>query len=94
MKVNINEYLLSVEKPAQYLGNEINSCHKKEWTRNMCLVFPDIYEVGMSNLGIKILYTLMNKVPGFYIERAFMPMEININEVINESKYKRISFIC
>lgn len=75
MKVNINEYLLSVEKPAQYLGNEINSCHKEKWTSNMCLVFPDIYEVGMSNLGIKILYTLMNKVPNFYLERAFMPMD-------------------
>lgn len=75
MKVNISKYLLSVEKPAQYLGNEINSCHKNAWTSNMCLVFPDIYEVGMSNLGIKILYTLMNKVPGFYLERAFMPMD-------------------
>ncbi|MCI6152894.1 MULTISPECIES: TIGR03960 family B12-binding radical SAM protein [Fusobacterium] len=75
MKVNISKYLLSVEKPAQYLGNEINSCHKDTWTSNMCLVFPDIYEVGMSNLGIKILYTLMNKVPGFYLERGFMPMD-------------------
>ncbi len=75
MKVNIDKYLLSVEKPAQYLGNEINSYHKNTWKSNMCLVFPDIYEVGMSNLGIKILYSIMNKVEDFYLERAFLPME-------------------
>lgn len=90
MKVNINEYLLSVEKPAQYLGNEINSCHKKEWTSNMCLVFPDIYEVGMSNLGIKILYTLMNKVPGFYLERAFMPMD-DMEEIMRKENIPMFS---
>jgi radical SAM family uncharacterized protein len=74
MSVNVGKYLLSVEKPAQYLGNEINSIHKKDYDVNMCLFFPDIYEVGMSNLGIRILYSVMNKVNGFYLERGFAPM--------------------
>ncbi|WP_297598106.1 TIGR03960 family B12-binding radical SAM protein [uncultured Cetobacterium sp.] len=77
MRVDIGKYLMSVEKPAQYLGNEINSYHKdlSEIKARMCLFFPDIYEVGMSNLGIKLLYTIMNKVDGFYLERGFAPME-------------------
>lgn len=77
MKVNLEKYLMSVEKPAQYLGNEINSFHKdlKDIKGRMCLFFPDIYEVGMSNLGIKLLYSIMNKVSGFYLERGFAPME-------------------
>ena len=75
MRVNLDKYLLKVEKPAQYLGNEINSIHKDEFKARMCLFFPDIYEVGMSNLGIRILYSLMNRVEGFSLERGFSPME-------------------
>lgn len=77
MRVEIDRYLMAVEKPAQYLGNEINSYHKelKSIKTRMCLVFPDIYEVGMSNLGIKLLYTIMNSVDEFYLERGFSPME-------------------
>jgi len=75
MRVNLDKFLLKVEKPGQYLGNEINSIHKDEFKARMCLFFPDIYEVGMSNLGIKILYSLMNRVEGFSLERGFAPME-------------------
>lgn len=75
MKVNLEKYLLSVEKPAQYLGNEINSFHKEKRKARMCLVFPDIYEVGMSNLGVKILYSILNTVEDFSLERGFLPME-------------------
>ncbi len=75
MRVNLDKYLLKVEKPGQYLGNEINSIHKEEFKARMCLFFPDIYEVGMSNLGIRILYSLMNRVEGFSLERGFAPME-------------------
>ena len=75
MRVNLDKYLLSVEKPAQYLGNEINSIHKEDAKVKMCLFFPDIYEVGMSNLWIRILYSLLNKVEGFSLERGFAPME-------------------
>lgn len=75
MRVNIDKYLLTVEKPAQYLGNEINSYHKKDYKASMCLFFPDVYEVGMSNLGIRILYSLMNRVEGFSLERGFIPFD-------------------
>lgn len=75
MRVNLDKYLLKVEKPGQYLGNEINSIHKEDAKAKMCLFFPDIYEVGMSNLGIRILYSLMNRVEGFSLERGFTPME-------------------
>lgn len=73
MKVDIEKYLLQVEKPARYLGNEINSVHKEDFIANMCLVFPDIYEVGMSNLGFRILYSILNRVEGFSLERGFAP---------------------
>lgn len=69
----LEKYFLQVEKPSRYTGNEINSVHKTEFKSHMCLVFPDIYEVGMSNLGIRILYSLLNKVPDFYLERGFHP---------------------
>lgn len=77
MRVDIGKYLMSVEKPAQYLGNEINSFHKDldSVKARMCLFFPDVYEVGMSNLGVKLLYAIMNKVDNFYLERGFAPME-------------------
>jgi len=82
--VNIESFLLSVEKPGQYLGNEINSVHKENYDASMCLFFPDIYEVGMSNLGIRILYDLMNKVEGFSLERGFSPMA-DMEEVLREN---------
>lgn len=72
--VNIEKYLLSVDKPAQYLGNELNAIHKKEFKSNMCLFFPDIYEIGMSSVGLRILYFILNKVESFSLERAFSPM--------------------
>ena len=69
--ISVEKYLLGVEKPAQYLGNEFNSVHKKDYKIDMCLIFPDIYEIGMSAVGLKILYFLLNKVEGFRLERAF-----------------------
>ncbi len=90
MSVDIKKYLLSVEKPAQYLGNEVNSVHKKEFKANMCLYFPDIYEVGMSNVGIRILYSIMNNVNGFYLERGFSPMA-DMEEVMRENNLPAFS---
>ncbi|MGL5963183.1 MAG: TIGR03960 family B12-binding radical SAM protein, partial [Fusobacteriaceae bacterium] len=46
---------------------------KEDFLANMCLVFPDIYEVGMSNLGFRILYSILNRVDGFSLERGFAP---------------------
>lgn len=89
-KINLGKHLLNVEKPAQYLGNEINSIHKHEYKTHMCLVFPDLYSVGMSNLGIRILYNLLNKVNDFYIERAFHPMD-DMEKILIDNKIPMFS---
>jgi radical SAM family uncharacterized protein/radical SAM-linked protein len=64
-----------VEKPARYLGGEYQSV-RKDWDAARCrvaLAFPDVYDIGMSHLGTKILYSLLNKHEGILCERAFTP---------------------
>ncbi len=66
--------LINVSKPARYLGSEMNSWHKDVSGKlHICLAFPDVYEVGMSHLGIKILYESLNNDDNLYAERFFMP---------------------
>ncbi len=70
-----DEILVTVSKPARYLGNELNSVHK-EWTEEtvkVALAFPDVYEVGMSHLGLKILYHLLNQEAHVLAERVYAP---------------------
>ena len=71
-----DEDLLSVQKPAQYLGGEVNSITKdlSEIDVRVALAFPDAYEVGMSHLGIQILYDILNKQDSVWAERCYMPM--------------------
>ena len=62
-----------VHKPAQYLGGEQGEAHK-DWNEvdcRICLAFPDLYEIGMSHLGYKILYDIVNRNPAFLAERAY-----------------------
>jgi radical SAM family uncharacterized protein len=70
-----NKILPLVQKPARYIGGEVNSVSKNlsEIETRIALVFPDVYEVGMSNLGLKILYEEINKNKKYYAERAFCP---------------------
>ncbi|HSV30898.1 MAG TPA: TIGR03960 family B12-binding radical SAM protein [Atribacteraceae bacterium] len=67
--------LLTVQKPARYIGRELNSISNghKPADIEIALLFPDIYEIGMSNLGLKILYFLFNTMPGVIAERAYLP---------------------
>ncbi|MCB4204666.1 TIGR03960 family B12-binding radical SAM protein [Deferribacterales bacterium Es71-Z0220] len=66
--------LLNVNKPLRYINNEFNSYHKNnEDALKFCLIFPDVYEVGMSHLGIKILYERLNQDKDIICERFFMP---------------------
>ena len=70
------EKLLSrVSKPTRYIGNEYNSIRKDldNIRVHIALAFPDVYEVGMSHLGIKILYHLLNEYPDIYAERVYAP---------------------
>lgn len=70
-----NEMLLKVEKPSRYTGNEWNMVEKDLSTVNsrFAFCFPDSYEVGMSHLGMKILYHLLNEQEDIYCERVFAP---------------------
>ena len=68
-------WLQHVEKPARYTGGEWNSIVKDHSTVDvtMALAFPDVYEVSMSHLGIKILYGLLNERQDVVAERVFAP---------------------
>ena len=70
-----DEILLTIEKPARYIGNEVNMVKKnpKEVDVRFCMCFPDVYEIGMSHLGIQILYDMFNKMDGVYCERVYSP---------------------
>lgn len=70
-----NQLLPFVSKPGRYIGNEINIVKKdlSEIDLRVALVFPDVYEVGMSYLGFPILYNVLNQQRGIYAERAFAP---------------------
>ena len=69
------EFLSRVEKPARYTGGEVGS-RKKPWTPDVakvCLAFPDVYDIGMSHLGFKILYGILNDHPETLAERCYAP---------------------
>ncbi len=65
--------LLAVEKPARYMGGEMGSIRKDNADLRFVLAFPDVYEVGMSHLGLRILYHILNEVEGLAAERVFAP---------------------
>ena len=75
----MNEKMLrllpQVQKPARYTGGEFGEIQKNKENINLraVLCFPDIYEIGMSNLGLRILYQCLNDMPGVWCERAFEP---------------------
>jgi len=71
---DIGPRLLSVEKPARYLGGEYGAIRKEdEGLLTIALCFPDLYEIGMSNNAIRILYDGLNRIPGLRCERVFAP---------------------
>ncbi len=82
-----DEVLLSVRKPARYTGGEINSVVKdhKDVKCKIVLSFPDIYEVGMSHLGLKILYSLLNERDDVACERVFAPWH-DMEKIMRERK--------
>ena len=70
-----DEILLSIEKPARYIGNEVNSImkNKNEVDIRFAMCFPDVYEIGMSHLGIQILYDMFNRRDDVWCERVYSP---------------------
>ena len=75
MKVDVKGLLPYVRRPATYMGNELNSIHKDHDSVDLrvALAYPDRYEIGMSNLGVRIVYHLLNSFPQIACERFFAP---------------------
>ena len=76
IKLELNdEILLNIEKPARYIGGEVNSVVKQpdQVDIRFAMCFPDVYEIGMSHLGMKILYDMFNRREDVYCERVFSP---------------------
>ena len=75
MTDKLQRILPTVQKPARYTGGEFNEIKKKkeDVRLRVAFCFPDTYEIGMSNLGMRILYGIMNGMDGVWCERVFMP---------------------
>lgn len=70
-----DEILMTIEKPARYIGNEVNSVVKdlSKIAVRFAMCFPDVYEIGMSHLGIQILYDMFNRMEDVWCERVYSP---------------------
>ena len=85
-----DEILLSIDKPARYIGNEVNAVDKSESFDpekmiRFCMCFPDVYEIGMSHLGIQILYDMFNKREDVWCERVYSPWP-DLDKIMREKK--------
>ncbi len=77
LKNKIEKHLLSVQKPSRYIGGEVGSIikDKEKVDVRFAFCFPDTYDIGMSHLGMKILYSLINERENYWCERCFAPSE-------------------
>jgi radical SAM family uncharacterized protein len=83
----LDHYLITVQKPGRYIGGEYNQV-RKQWTPGLiklALAFPDIYDIGFSNLGLMILYDLINKLPDALAERVYAPW-VDMEEIMRLHK--------
>ena len=81
-----DDILLKIEKPARYIGNEVNSVMKgKNVSIRFAMCFPDVYEIGMSHLGIQILYDMFNRRDDVWCERVYSPW-VDLDKVMREEK--------
>lgn len=80
-----DEILLEVEKPARYIGNEVNSVmkNKDEIDVRFAMCFPEVYEIGMSHLGLQILYDMFNRREDTWCERVFSPW-VDLDKIMRE----------
>ena len=81
-----DEILMTVEKPARYIGNEVNSVIKDKNTVDIrfAMCFPDVYEIGMSHLGIQILYDMFNRFEDTWCERVYSPWT-DLDKIMREN---------
>lgn len=82
-----DEILLSIQQPARYIGGEINEVIKdpKKVDIRFAMCFPDVYEIGMSHLGIQILYSMLNSRDDIYCERVYSPW-MDLDPIMREKK--------
>ncbi len=80
-----DEILLQIDKPARYIGNEVNAVMKdpNRVDIRFCMCFPDVYEIGMSHLGLQILYDMFNKREDVYCERVYSPWH-DLHKIMKE----------
>ena len=80
-----DDILLKIEKPARYLGNEYNAVYKDPSSVDIrfAMCFPDVYEIGMSYLGIQIIYDMLNQRDDVYCERLYSPW-MDLDAVMRE----------
>ena len=80
-----DEILLKIEKPARYIGGEYNSVMKdpEKVDVRFAMCFPDVYEIGMSHLGIQILYDMFNRREDVWCERVYSPW-VDLDKVMRE----------
>ncbi len=80
-----NDILMSVEKPERYIGHEVNSCIKDPDSVRVrfAMCFPDVYEIGMSHLGIQILYDMFNSFDDVWCERVYSPW-VDLDKIMRE----------
>lgn len=82
-----DDILMQVEKPARYIGNEVNAVmkNKEEIDIRFAFVFPDVYEIGMSHLGIQILYDMLNQREDIWCERVYSPWT-DLDKIMREQQ--------
>lgn len=79
------QILMQVEKPARYIGNEVNAVMKnaEEIKVRFAMCFPDVYEIGMSHLGIQIIYDMLNSFEDVWCERVYSPW-VDLDKIMRE----------
>ena len=82
-----DEILLSIQQPARYIGGEVNTVNKdpEKVDIRFAMCFPDVYEIGMSHLGMQILYDMFNRREVIYCERVYSPWT-DLDKIMREKK--------
>ncbi len=82
-----DDILMKIEKPARYIGNEVNAVYKDKAQVDVrfAMCFPDVYEIGMSHLGIQILYDMFNSMDGVWCERVYSPW-VDLDKIMREEQ--------
>ena len=82
-----DEILLQVEKPARYIGGEVNAVMKDKSRVDVrfAMCFPDVYEIGMSHLGIQIIYDMLNQFEDVWCERVYSPW-VDLDQIMRRER--------